>query len=184
MKADSVIIEGDENYIKQTYRNRCEICTGNGKLILTIPVIKTNGNHTKIKDIKIDYSVNWQLKHWRAIVSAYNHSPYFLFYRDALEPFYIKNYKFLFEYNSLVLNLILSLLNAQKSIEYNNSYLKKALYGMVDLRNHISPKMKSNLISKPYIQVFNVQTGFIPNVSIIDLIFNLGIDSKEFLLAQ
>jgi hypothetical protein len=184
MKADSIIIEGDENYTKQTYRNRCEICTGNGKLILTIPVIKTNGNHTKIKDIRIDYSVNWQLKHWRAIVSAYNHSPYFLFYRDALEPFYIKNYKFLFDYNSLVLNMILRVLNAQKSIEYNNSYLKKALPGMVDLRYDIIPKNKSNLNSKPYWQVFNTQTGFIPNMSVIDLIFNLGMDSKDFLFSQ
>lgn len=184
MKSDSIIIEGDENYCKQTYRNRCEIYTTNGKLNLTIPVIKTSGNHTKIKDIKIDYSENWQMKHWRAIVSAYNHSPYFLFYKDALKPLYFKNYNFLFEYNSLVLNTTLSMLKTQKSITYNSSYIKNTLPGILDLRNEINPKKKSNLNLKLYRQVFAERSGFIPNMSIIDLIFNLGPDSKDFLLTH
>ena len=112
--AKEVTIEKQEHYIKQTYRNRCLIATANGIQSLTIPVIKVNGNRTKIKDIQIAYSEKWQLLHWRAIVSAYNHSPYFLYNKDILEPFYFKEFKFLFDFNFQLLEELLGVLEIDK----------------------------------------------------------------------
>lgn len=183
MKADSIIIEREENYIKQTYRNRCEINSANGKLLLSIPVIKTNGNHTKVKDVKIDYSENWQLNHWRAIVSAYNHSPYFLYYKDELEKYYFNNYIYLFDFNTQLIRTILKLLPINRNIVNTDEYLKSVDENCIDLRNKISPKMLTFINWPKYTQVFNERWGFLPNLSIVDLLFNVGPQSAEYLLS-
>jgi hypothetical protein len=181
-KTKSIIMEREEHYIKQTFRNRCEIYSANGKHSLTIPVIKTNGNHTKIKDIKIDHTEKWQLKHWRAIESTYNQSPFFLFYRDVFEAFYLNRFTFLFDYNSQLLDVILRILKIEPKINYTQLFEKQAPMGMIDLRHEITPKKKSMLYFTPYNQVFNDRSGFISNLSIIDLIFNLGSDAQSILV--
>ena len=88
LQSQSAIIDIHEHYIKQTCRNRCYIYSANGSLPLVIPVIKPGGNHTPVKDIKICHLQRWQLNHWRAIESAYQSSPYFLFFKDELKLFY------------------------------------------------------------------------------------------------
>jgi hypothetical protein len=88
VNADDVYIEKHETYHKQTFRNRCEIYTANGKLPLTIPVIKVNGNHTRIDEITISDQYKWQILHWRAIKIAYSNSPFFLYYKDDLSVFF------------------------------------------------------------------------------------------------
>ncbi|MCD4730385.1 MAG: WbqC family protein [Bacteroidales bacterium] len=179
--AEQVIIEKQEHYSKQTYRNRCLIATANGLQSLTIPVIKVNGNHTKIKDIQITYSEKWQLLHWRAIVSAYSHSPYFLYYRDVLEPFYFKKFKFLFEFNIQLLEDIMSALDIDKKINFSEIFKVNTGDEISDLRNSFSPKIKSSKTFPPYIQVFSEKFEFFPNLSIIDLLFNEGSSALDYL---
>lgn len=181
VKANELIIEQQEHYIKQTYRNRCLIATTNEVQSLTIPVIKVNGNHTKIKDIQITYAEKWQMVHWRAIVSAYSHSPYFLYYKDILEPFYFKKFKFLFDFNLQLLHEILNILKIDKKISLTNSFESNPLDESIDLRNSFLPKTKSSKNFPSYIQVFSEKFEFLPNLSIIDLLFNEGPQSKEYL---
>jgi hypothetical protein len=181
ISAEPVIIEKEENYLKQTYRNRCEIYTANGKLSLIIPVIKTNGNHTKIREIKIDYSEKWQLNHWRAIVSAYNQSPYFLFYKDEIEPFYFKEYEYLIDFNTQILKTILKFFKKNPEIHFTNSFAKPDNQNRSDFRYNLNPKIKPEIPITPYVQVFIEKYGFLSNLSIIDLVFNLGPESLSYL---
>lgn len=181
LMANKIIIDPNEHYQKQTYRNRCVVATANGKQPLIIPVKKPNGNHTKVKDVLIDYAEPWQKLHWGAIMSAYSHSPFLLYYQDALEPFYQKQYKFLFDYNQQLLDLVLDFLKRKLEIEIPENYIEKVTPGMLDFRNAFSPKKSSVQEFPPYIQVFSEKHGFYPNLSILDLLLNEGPAAKEYL---
>ena len=183
LQADKAWIEYHENYVKQTYRNRCVIPTANGLLPLTIPIKKNGLHNCPIHQIQIDYGQPWQRTHWRAIETAYNTSPFFLYYRDYFEPFYTQqNITYLFEYNSQLFNLILQLFGIQKQYESTSEYV--AVYGREteDLRQIICPKEKQKeFIFLPYRQVFADRFGFIPNMSCMDLLFNEGKFAKDYL---
>jgi hypothetical protein len=181
IQSDITLIEKQENYVKQSYRNRCEIYSANGKLFLIIPVIKPNGNHTKITDVLIDYSEKWQKNHWRAIVSAYSNSPYFLFYKDDLEIYYSKKVKYLFDFNFQLLEILLKNLQIQQKIFFTESYIKTPEGNIADFRTVLSPKKWRPDVSIPYSQTFIEKYGFIPNLSIIDLLFNSGPESNAYL---
>jgi len=181
VKQNNVIIDAGEHYIKQTYRNRYEIFATSGKLPLTIPVIKVNGNHTKIKDVRIAYTEQWQKVHWRAIVSAYNRSPFFLYFRDDLEDFYRKKYNFLLDFNTEITKTVMNLLGCDVKIKISDDYIEEFDKTVIDLRYHFSPKKKSVTKMPEYIQVFSDKHGFIPNLSIIDLLFNEGPNALEYL---
>jgi len=180
-----IYIDIFENYIKQTYRNRCYIYTANGKSSMSVPVIKTTGNHTQIKDIKIDYAQPWHRLHWRSIESAYNSSPFFLYFRDYLEPFYEKKYNFLIDLNTELLHVLIKLSGIVSDVKFTENYIEPD-EKINDFRNCISPKSKTHTISSfpQYTQVFGDKHGFIPNLSIIDLLFNEGKMSKELLLRK
>ena len=124
LKTASSIIEIYETYPKQTFRNRCNIATSSGLLILTVPVMRTNGNHTKTLDIRIDNSKNWQRLHWRSIITAYNKSPYFLYYRDLFEHVYQKNHERLIDLNQELFTILLKALqkkhNLSRSLRVNS----------------------------------------------------------------
>jgi hypothetical protein len=179
--SQSIIIEREENYIKQTYRNRCEIYSSNGKLSLTIPVKKTFGNHTKVKDIKIENSVKWQLNHWRAIMAAYNQSPYFLFYQDELKEFYFRNFEYLLEFNTKLLEVVLKILKIQRNLFFTNEFSKTTMENCIDFRMILNPKASHVIVLKEYSQVFKERYGFQSNLSILDLLFNIGPESSEYL---
>jgi hypothetical protein len=180
LSANKIMLEREEHYFKQTYRNRCNIYTANGLQALSIPVIKVHGNHTRIKDIRIDYSGKWPSEHWRAILSAYSHAPYFLFYKDILEPFYFKQYDWLFEYNLQLMEQIFQVLEVEVKFLFSETYMHNP-DDYTDLRNAIHPKQKSDKSFPPYIQVFAEKFGFVPNLSIIDLLFNEGPAAKSYL---
>ena len=182
LQADEVWLEIHEHYIKQTYRNRCSIATANGQLNLIIPVIKVNGNHTRMHDVEISNSERWQMNHWRAIESAYSNAPFFLFYKSELESFYSTPFSSLIEYNQGLLEIVLSMLKVKINIQTTSRYDDSAGVEMLDFRQSIQPKKKQGMIIPPYPQVFSERSGFLPDLSVVDLLFNLGPDAKSYLM--
>jgi WbqC-like protein family len=182
LHAEQVLIERFETYPKQTCRNRCYIYGPNGLQTLSIPVIKVNGNHTLTKDIRIATSTPWQRLHLRSIETAYNNSPFFLYYKDEFEKVFEKQFDFLLDLNTHLLEILLRILRIEKKIGFTDHFL------MIpdEMENHreSSKKMKatSNDTFPPYTQVFSPQHGFIADLSIIDLLFNLGPESCDFLV--
>lgn len=189
LAADRILIEQHDNYIKQTYRNRCTIVSANGQIPLSIPVEHASGEKVRMKDIRISEHGNWQHMHWNTIVSAYNSTPFFEYYQDDFYPFYHKRYSFLFDFNEELRNLILQLLNISlPDIVYTETYQTEFSAEELDLRETIHPKKDWTMLdtrfrSVPYYQVFGQKYGFVGNMSIIDLLFNMGNES-QLILAQ
>jgi hypothetical protein len=177
-------IEVQETYPKQTYRNRCHIATPEGLLALTIPVIKTNGNRTRTDEAAISYHLPWNRTHWRSLEAAYNSSPYFLYYRDALEPLYALHFDRLVDLNTRYMETMLSILKIRVPVTFSTDYTPQKPAG-TDFRFDIHPKKPPCLCHADefprYTQVFGQQCGFLPNLSIIDLLFNTGPDAHEYL---
>lgn len=175
-------IEAHCSYIKQTYRNRAVILSANGIMDLSIPIEKSEMRKPLTKDIRISDHGNWRHLHWNAIVSAYNSSPFFEYYRDDFQPFYERKFNYLFDFNQELLQLTLELLDIEKEIVFSDQYRKEEeMPGVEDLRDIIHPKNRleplSGFKAKPYYQVFEERLGFQPNLSIIDLLFNMGNES-------
>ncbi|RLD47457.1 MAG: hypothetical protein DRI88_06110 [Bacteroidetes bacterium] len=176
------IVEQYETYQKQTYRNRCLIYTEKGKMALTIPVSKPFGNHTKTKDILIFNQDKWYIKHWRAIETAYLSAPFFIYYRDEIEPFFKTPFERLLDFNMQLSQLFCRIIGIETTITLSEDYMKVP-GDRVDYRTVLSPKKPENIIKEfpEYIQVFETNHGFIPNLSILDLIFNLGPESYDYI---
>jgi hypothetical protein len=176
---ENIQIERFEHFPKQTYRNRASIQSPNGKLDLIVPVIKGSKVHTKVKDVKISYDFNWQRLHWRSLQTSYRSSAFFEFYEDDLTQFYEKKWDFLFDYNHDILNLLFKLLKLNIPYSYTETY-EKEYTNWEDFRGSLHPKTSSSYIAKPYFQVFDDRTGFMPNLSIVDLLFSQGPQSALF----
>jgi hypothetical protein len=177
-KADMVILENCDSYVKQTYRNRCQIATANGKLVLSIPVEKLAGEKSLTRDIRISEHNDWQIHHWRSIESAYNSTPFFEFYKDDLLPFYEKKWNFLWDFNVEIQTKILELLDLKTNVQLTKEYNSTLPENVIDMRESIHPKKDNSIENKPYYQVFEQRFGFQPNLSIIDLLFNMGNESQ------
>ena len=168
-------IELNEHFIKQSIRNRCDIYGANGKLRLSIPKERKGSSKTIIRNLKISYRNNWQKQHWNAIESAYNSSPFFEYYKDELKPFFEEKEEYLVKFNSKLQNTILRMLHQENIIKNTTEYLHKGDF--FDLRNY-RWKLKNQ---EKYDQVFMEKQGFIPNLSVLDLLFNLGPESIDYL---
>ncbi len=179
LSGNKICIEAHENFIKQTYRNRCTIVTANGALDLSVPLIN-EGNKTLITEKKISYSEPWQAKHWRAIESSYNNSPYFEFFEDEIKSVILKEHEFLFELNKQSLQSILDILRVKVDITYTTEY-KNIIENNIDLRSSISPKEKSRTGDPAYYQPFSERNGFVANASMLDLLFNEGLGALTYL---
>ncbi len=180
-----IIIEQHDHYLKQTYRNRCIISGANGILSLSIPVKKPDGNNTKVKDVLIDYDTNWQKNHYRAIISAYRSAPFFEFYFDDFEPFYRKKINYLIDLNLELSHLIAELLGSKAKISLSDHFTKPLPYNSKDYRDSIHPKKDhcpgNDFHFEEYMQVFSERSGFLKNLSIIDLLFNKGQEAGLYL---
>lgn len=176
LKHENVWIEQFENYQKGSYRNRCHIATANGLLRLSIPLEKGKNNQTTIKEVKIHKDTNWQIQHWRAIKSAYGNAPYFEYYADELLPFFEKKYNYLFDWNLDLLNCIMELFMMPNTLQFTDEYQVDLNENITDFRNVISPKsLESTLFqSISYQQLFTEKHGFIPELSILDVLFCKG----------
>jgi hypothetical protein len=178
--ADEILVEREENYLKQTYRNRCYILSSEGILPLFVPVFLGSIHKTPVKEIRIDYSKRWQQVHLRAVITSYKASPFFEFYFEEIEKCILMNHELLMDLNTSLTEAILKILGINKSIVYTSSFLPPGLADN-DFRYSISPKKKSCFTASEYTQVFNNNSGFSPGLSIIDLIFNMGPDSVCYL---
>jgi hypothetical protein len=177
--SDKVLIEGEENYIKQTYRNRCHILTPDGMLILSVPVLKGPYTKTPIKRARIDYSKRWQQIHLRAIISSYRSSPYFEFYFDTFSNVLLKNHEYLFDLNMELLSCIMDIIKIKREIVVTNAF-RPVGNAACDYRYTISPKIESTYTTRKYYHAFG---DGLPDhkLSIIDIIFNTGPDSIGYI---
>ena len=178
LNSNSITFEVEDNYQKQTYRNRCYIYGANGKQLLNIPVsIPKSSKKTKSKDILIENS-NWQKQHYKSLEAAYNHSPFFEFYKDDLRKIFCKKYTYLLDVNLDSFNFIMDALDLFKEYTLSKTYEETKLN---DFRNLADSKKKVEISSIPYIQMFDQKFGFLKNLSILDLLFMEGPNSINFL---
>ena len=176
-----ITLDKYEHFPKQTYRNRTQLATANGILNLFIPIQHGRKTNVPMQDVRISYDHEWQRLHWLSIQTAYRSSAYFEYYEDDFHTFYNQKYDFLFDYNIKQLELIFKVLKIKKPIEFTDLYVKD-YDDAFDYRNTIHPKKETVYLNqKPYYQLFGDRTGFIPNLSVIDLIFNQGPQSKNYL---
>ena len=179
--SNKIILDVYENFNKQSYRNRCVIASPNGPLKLIIPVVRSSKNI--VKDVKTDNTQNWKKIHWKSLESSYRSSPYFEFYEDEFYSLYFKNKNdFLFDFNNKINLAILKCLGIETEIIISSSYVEKDLE-IEDFRNILPSKSKDLEKFKEikYNQVFQEKQSFLPNLSILDLLFNEGPLAKQFL---
>lgn len=177
---DEVLIEREENYLKQSYRNRCYILSSHGQQLLSVPVFLGSQHKTLVKDIRIDYSKRWQQVHLGALTAAYNSSPYFQFYFEGIESIISRKTDFLLDLNMELTEKILEMLKIKVKIAYTTNF-KPVAQDNNDFRYSLSPKKESQFRVREYIQVFGKNNEFVHRLSIVDLIFNMGPEAEGYL---
>lgn len=182
---DSFHLETNENYQKQSYRNRFFVYGANGPIRLNIPVVKGRSLGKPIKEVKMDYSETWNKTHMKTIKSAYSHSPYYEFYIDDFIPFWEKRWTYLYDLNLEIIYVILNSLDLNISVLETETYTKISGDQSLDLRKLIHPKVDwkydPGFTPEPYTQNFSGKHGFQANLSIIDLIFQTGPEAVSIL---
>jgi hypothetical protein len=174
---DQVVIDGEERFLKQTYRNRCLIATTQGVQALTVPVV--HDSKSSISDVLISDHGNWRHLHWQALQSAYGDSAFFEYYEDDLRPFFKENnWERLVDYNDAICRKVCELLDMQPNVVREHSQ------EFSDFRMIINPKHPledSEFMPRKYYQVYQQKHGFLSNLSVLDLLFNMGPESIFFL---
>lgn len=184
---DEVQVERYDTFRKQTFRNRCVIATTNGLQALTVPVERPDdGLHaTVLKDLRISDHGNWRHLHWHALMTAYNESPFFEYYADDLHPFFERKWEFLYDFNTEICEKLCELIDIRPNVTPTNEYHAHCtIDNMHDFRDVIDPKhplSDDGFAPKRYYQVYERRFGFQANLSILDLLFNMGPESVFYL---
>lgn len=199
---DHVLLEQHEHFLKQTYRNRCVIATTQGLQAFSVPVEAPSGaplSKTDVREVRISNHGKWRKEHWNALQSAYGESPFFEFYEDDIRPFFEDHWEYLFDFNMAITKKMCELLDIHPHIILTESYLNSlptgerlrvgapagmGRGGALDFRTTIHPKRPgedSDFLPKPYYQVYKERFGFLPNLSILDLLFNMGNEAVLYL---
>jgi hypothetical protein len=181
--ADNIMFEMDDNFLKQTYRNRTYIYGANGKLTLNIPVIHSQKNRQKYRDVKIFNEENWQSLHWKSLLSAYRTSPFFEYYEDELQPLFEMKTDFILDFNLKCLEVITDCLQIDINATKTEIY-QEAPKNTKDYRFLVNAKKEQPQNFDKYTQVFSNKHGFISNLSILDLLFNEGPNALNYLESQ
>ena len=171
-----------DNFQKQTYRNRCYICTDQGRHMLSIPIKHVGGPEGRqlYRDVRIDNDYPWQRTHWRTLQTAYRASPFFEFFEEDLAPLFEKQFQFLLDYNLNTIEAVCECLQIDMPKDKSSEYVKSPA-SLIDGRHLINAKKKSNIEHNTYMQVFQDRHGFISNLSILDLLFNEGNATVSYL---
>ncbi|WP_373811229.1 WbqC family protein [Porphyromonas macacae] len=180
-QGDGVIIEAHENFVKQSYRNRCVIMSTNGPMALSIPLQHDDREKVPITEIKISEHGNWRHLHKQAIISAYGSSPFFEYYWDDIEPLYEKNTELLWDFNLLYLRTLVTLSDLDVHITASEEYIASAKDDYRTVINPRKPLPDKHFEPQPYYQLFQRKGAFQPNLSILDLLFNMGPESPLIL---
>jgi len=182
--SNKVLIEKWENYLKQTYRNRCRILGANGPLTLTVPVLRGSFHKTPIRDLRIDNSRRWRELHLRSITSAYATAPFYEYYFDTISNVIRKPFSFLLDLNAEALSAVTDAAGITRETAFTEEYLPEGSF-TGDYRYLITPKKPSppaGYKEMPYMQVFAGRFGYIPGLSIIDVLLNNGPGTGAMLL--
>ncbi len=181
-QADTVTFEVEDNFQKQTNRNRMYIYSANGMQMLNIPVKHAIGLHQKFKDVQIEYAFNWQKQHLKSLEASYRTSPYFEYFEDDIRPIFEKKHPFMMDLNFQILEILTDCLALPLSYSKTEEYFKIPEQSL-DLRHLVNGK-KDNSVFDSYVQVFDDKHGFISNLSILDLLFNEGRHGVDYLKKQ
>ncbi|TDO20625.1 WbqC family protein [Pedobacter duraquae] len=173
-------LEKFEHFPKQTFRNRATVVSPNGPLNLFLPVVKGSKFHTTMKDVRISYDFKWQRLHWLTLQTCYRNSAYFEYYEDDFAGFFEKQHEFLFDHNLEIMDWLFKQLKKKVDFQFTTEFVKDPEV-VADYRDRSMFKTDAAHPAKPYFQVFDDRNGFLPNMSIVDLLFNQGPQSKSFL---
>lgn len=183
---DTVYVEKHENFQKQTYRSRCVIATANGAQTLSVPVTPPGRNGAATEATVSDHG-NWRHVHWNALQSAYGESPFFEYYADDIYPFFRDKWETLFDFNMAICRKMCELLDIEPDIRMTDHYItpeEARQAGIDDFRQGINPKKPApddSFTPRAYYQVYSARNGFLPNMSVLDLLFNMGNESVMWL---
>ncbi len=180
---NEVLWEVEDNYQKQTYRNRCYICTDQGKHILSIPIKHVGGDQgrQKYKYVQLENEYHWQRQHWRTLQTAYRTSPFFEYYEDEIAPLFELKYKFLLDFNFKTIAAICKCLQFEMPTLQSRNYEIDLPLNILDTRFLVRCKNEQEYEQQAYVQVFGDRHGFIRNTSVLDLLFNEGTNALSYL---
>ncbi|MGC1205067.1 MAG: WbqC family protein [Flavobacteriaceae bacterium] len=181
--ADDLILEMDDNFLKQTYRNRSYIYGANGKLAINIPVVHSQKKRQKYRDVKVFNEEKWQSLHWKSLLSAYSTSPFFEYYKDELEPLFGLKVDYILNFNLKCFEVVCDCLQLELKTSKTETY-QTEVNNTDDFRYLVNAKKEQSYHFDSYTQVFSNKHGFIPNLSILDLLFNEGPNAVHYLESQ
>lgn len=174
---EEAVIDLGENYVKRSERNRTEIVTPTGGMVLSVPLVKANRPRTPMHKIRIDNSKRWQHQHWVAILSAYRSSPYFDYVADRIKPIYEREWEYLIDLNREILQAVFDILGIEPKHRFSEHYVEPS-EATADLRDK---KRESNFCSPQYFQMFMDRTPFVENASMLDLLMCEGREAIQLL---
>jgi len=183
-QSDSITFEMEDNFQKQTNRNRTYIYSPNGIQLLNIPIKHSNLSHQKTKEIKIEQEFDWQKQHFKSLEAAYRSSPFFEYFEDDLLPIFQKKHTFLMDLNLEAFDIVCKCLRMKLQFDTTTEYFHEIENPeVVDFRYLVNGK-KDHSVFEPYTQVFDDKHGFLNNLSVLDLLFNEGKFAMDYLKNQ
>lgn len=182
-KAETITFEVEDNFQKQTNRNRMYIYSPNGLQLLNIPVKHSSKPHQKFKDTRIEQAFDWQKQHFKSLEAAYRTSPFFEYFEDDIRPLYNKKHEFMMDLNFEAMEIVTSCLGMDFKYDKTAEYFHEAAENVQDYRYLVNGK-KDTAQFEPYTQVFEEKHDFLNNLSILDLLFNEGRYAMEYLKKQ